>query len=128
MDPSRYRYTSHTHIRARTHTHTYTRARAHAHMHRPPNVKRRGKGVFRISHRSLAEMASPAATIFCLPWICTHRAEVRYVESSDIAESATVQHSHPPPFESLHLESCSTDTPHTTAGIASESVALIGRQ
>lgn len=48
-------------------------------------------------------MASPADSIFCLPWICTHRAEVRYVESSDISESATVQHSHPLPFESLHL-------------------------
>ena len=72
-------------------------------------------------------MASPAATIFCLPWICTHRAEVRYVESSDIAESATVQHSHPLPIESLHLESRSADTPHTAAGIASESVALTRR-
>lgn len=72
-------------------------------------------------------MASPADSNFCLPWICTHRAEVRYVESSDIAESATVQHSHPPPFESLHLESCSAGTPHTTAGIASESVALTRR-
>lgn len=48
-------------------------------------------------------MASPAATIFCLPWICTHRAGVRYVESSDIAESATVQHSRPLPIEPLHL-------------------------
>ena len=73
-------------------------------------------------------MASPADSIFCLPWICTHRAEVRYVESSDISESATVQHSHPPPIEPLHLQSRSTDTPHTTAGIASESVALIHQQ
>lgn len=70
-------------------------------------------------------MASPADSNFCLPWICTHRAEVHHVKASDIAESATVQHSHPLPIESLHLESRSTDTPHTTAGIASESVALI---
>lgn len=48
-------------------------------------------------------MASPAATIFCLPWICTHRAGVHHVKASDISESATVQHSHPLPFESLHL-------------------------
>ena len=72
-------------------------------------------------------MASPAATIFCLPWICTHRAEVHHVKASDIAESATVQHSHPLPIEPLHLESRSTDTPHTTAGIASEPIALTRR-
>lgn len=69
-------------------------------------------------------MASPADSIFCLPWICTHRAGVHHVKASDISESGTVQQSDPPPFESLHLESRSA----VTAGIASESVALIRQQ
>lgn len=69
-------------------------------------------------------MASPADSIFYLPWICTHHAEVHHVKASDISESGTVQQSDPPPFESLHLESRSA----VTTGIASETIAPIRQQ